>query len=192
MDKKFKIYTKTGDKGETSLIGGRVSKTDDRIEAIGSIDEANAMIGLAIHAINTQNTGNFSALNTMKMRLTDIQHHLFDCGADMANAKKTPVYKLQEKQVYKLERWIDAYNEVAPPLTRFILPAGSGAASFLHAARTVVRRAERQVIQAKCQNPYLQQFLNRLSDFLFVLARAANVAFGVEDVFYETDFSSEN
>jgi len=167
-----RIYTKTGDKGETSLGDGkRVAKHALRVEAFGTVDEANAAIGLArLHAKGK--------LDTMLAR---IQNDLFDLGADLcvpetANSTKSRL-RIAEAQVTRLEREIDAMNAKLKPLESFVLPGGSAAAAHLHLARAIVRRAERlmvQLSQSEKVGDAALRYINRLSDHLFVISRAAN------------------
>jgi cob(I)alamin adenosyltransferase len=167
-----RIYTRGGDRGQTSLGDGqRVAKHDLRVAAFGTVDEANAAIGLArLHADQ--------AADAMLAR---IQHDLFDLGADLCRPGADPgeadVLRLQPKQVQRLEAEIDSLNIALQPLNSFVLPGGRPAAAFLHLARTVTRRAERLVIELAAKepvNPIAIQYLNRLSDHLFVLARHLN------------------
>lgn len=166
------IVTKTGDKGETGLFGSqRVPKDSARIEAIGAVDELNALIGciLAEEMPETIRTG-----------LVRIQHTLFTCGADLATPEGTNdrAKRVQEAHVQELEVWMHRLETIVPPLTAFILPGGSKNGSLLHYARAVCRRAERRVVTLSHQetlNPQLQIYLNRLSDLLFLLAREVNL-----------------
>jgi cob(I)alamin adenosyltransferase len=178
-----KIYTKTGDKGTTGLGNGqRVSKADLRVEAYGTIDETNAAIGLAICA--AKSSGGPAAHPAIAEALSAIQHDLFDLGADLCiplTASETPGSKLriQPAQSARLEKLIDKFNDGLGELRSFVLPAGSPLAAALHLARTIARRAERLVVhlgelQPAATNPETVIYLNRLSDLLFVLARAAN------------------
>jgi cob(I)alamin adenosyltransferase len=169
-----RIYTKTGDSGETSLGDGRrVSKTDPRIVAYGTVDELNSTLGCAL--ASEQN----SHLSDILIR---IQNDLFDVGADLCipETDKPPEYvplRVTSNQVTQLEHWIDATNENLKPLTSFILPGGTVLAARLHLARTVCRRAEIEVLRLSAIeriNSQVVIYLNRLSDLLFVLARAAN------------------
>lgn len=179
-----KIVTKTGDGGKTRLSTGEpVSKGGLRVEAYGTVDECNAVIGLArLH------TAGDPVLDPILAR---IQNDLFDLGADLATPesdKPLPYEPLRilEAQADRLEREVDAINEKLSPLTSFILPGGSAAAAHLHLARTVARRAERAVIrlsEAEKVSPACIMFLNRLSDLLFVAARAANNN-GADDVLW--------
>jgi cob(I)alamin adenosyltransferase len=172
-----KIYTRTGDDGTTALGSGRrVAKYDLRVEAYGTLDETNAAIGLA--RLHTR--GGLPALDAMLAR---IQNDLFDLGADLCypDESKDARGRLQvtDAQVERLEREIDALNGELEPLRSFVLPGGSQAASFLHLARTISRRAERLIVALAARKdetvgaPALR-YINRLSDFLFVAARFAN------------------
>lgn len=169
-----RIYTKTGDGGETSLgTGQRVPKTDLRIAAYGGVDELNAALGVALA---------FGLPDDMKSIVLQIQNDLFDVGADlcMPESQTLPDYtplRIAPAQVEQLEHWIDAANARLQPLKSFILPGGSVAAAQLHLARTVCRRVEIGAIQLASRehvNPQIVIYLNRLSDLLFVLARVAN------------------
>jgi cob(I)alamin adenosyltransferase len=176
MVKLNKIYTRTGDKGTTGLVdGSRVAKHAVRMEAIGTVDEANSTIGLAICALAPGGHADV---------LTRIQNDLFDLGADIATPGDdfTPsqmVLRIVAGQVSWLEQAIDAVNEDMPPLTSFILPGGSEAAARIHLARSVSRRAERcmtALAEQEPVNPAALAYINRLSDYLFVLSRAVNAA----------------
>jgi len=169
-----RIYTRTGDDGTTGLVdGSRVAKDDVRLAAIGDVDEANSAIGVAIVAL-----GNDPAGATLRR----IQNDLFDLGADLATpgedfAPGEMTLRIVPAQVAWLEEQIDAVTAALQPLTSFILPGGTAAAAHLHVARAIVRRAERSAItaaRAVSLNPAALQYLNRLSDFLFVSARMAN------------------
>jgi cob(I)alamin adenosyltransferase len=172
-----RIYTRGGDAGQTSLVGGRrVDKHDLRVAAYGTVDEANAVIGLArLHTAQLSGGGEADAM------LGRIQNDLFDLGADLATPEekdpKYPPLRVTAAQVERLEREIDAMNAVLAPLNSFVLPGGSAAAAHLHLARTVVRRAERLVsalMAAEPVNPEALKYANRLSDHLFVLSRHLN------------------
>ena len=170
-----KIYTRTGDEGQTRLANGApVSKTDLRVEAYGSVDETNACLGLArLH------TGDDALLDPMLKR---IQNDLFDLGADLANPPAPDedparVLRVTDGQVTRLEQEIDQINADLSPLTSFVLPGGTPAAAALHQARTVCRRAERAAVHLAQTEPVATpalKYLNRLSDLLFVAARRAN------------------
>jgi cob(I)alamin adenosyltransferase len=178
-----KIYTRTGDDGTTGLVdGSRCPKHAARMEAIGSIDEANSAIGLAVVALGT---GNHAA------SLTRIQNDMFDLGADLATpgeefSPSQMVLRIVPAQAEWLEQAIDALNETMPPLTSFILPGGCEGAARVHIARAAVRRAERAMTAlaaAEPVNPAALAYTNRLSDYLFVLARSINAA-GSGDVLW--------
>lgn len=180
----MKIYTKTGDEGETGLIGGRrVSKADPRIVAYGAVDELNSTIGLAISFLQTKKQ--FSDLAEI---LVQVQNDLFVVGSDLADpsfpkAGKTP--RVGEKMASALEPVIDRFESELEPITFFILPGGSEEASLLHQARGVARRAETAVVSLsnyQSINPAIVVYLNRLSDMLFMAARLANKRLGVPDV----------
>ncbi|MDN4606035.1 cob(I)yrinic acid a,c-diamide adenosyltransferase [Sporosarcina highlanderae] len=175
----MKIYTKTGDKGKTSLIGGRVDKDSLRVEAYGTIDELNSFIGKAMTELDGEKFAD------LLEDLEAIQNELFDGGGDLANVMKERHYKLSDEPIEVLEKRIDALMEEAPPLEKFILPGGSPAAATLHIARTVTRRAERVTVtlmKAEEDVPgTVQRYLNRLSDYLFVAARIVNSRLGVPD-----------
>jgi cob(I)alamin adenosyltransferase len=177
MVKLNKIYTKTGDDGTTGLVdGSRVAKHDPRMAAIGDVDEANSLIGVAaIHA-----TG-----DTLKT-LRTIQNDLFDLGADIATPDGDyawEVLRIVPAQVARLEGEIDAMNAGLSPLNSFILPGGSALAAHLHVARAAVRRAERSAVAATGLSPDALAYLNRLSDHLFTMARVAN-SNGADDVLW--------
>lgn len=178
-----KIYTRTGDQGTTGLVGGaRLPKHAPRMKAIGAVDEANAALGLAAVVLE----GAWAA------DVARIQNDLFDLGADLATPGEDfepsdMVLRIVPAQAEWLERRIDALNEGLEPLRSFILPGGSEAAARLHVARGAVRRAERAVTalaEGEPVNPAALAFVNRLSDYLFVLARAVNAA-GKGDVLWQ-------
>ena len=173
MVKLNKIYTRTGDDGTTGLAdGSRVAKTSARVAAYGTCDEANAAIGLA----RLHTAGEADAM------LARIQNELFDVGADLATPNSVEfALRATMSQVARLEAEIDAMNAHLGSLTSFILPGGTPASAWLHLARTVVRRAERLAVEAAATEPISPTaiaYLNRLSDHLFVLARAENAAHG--------------
>jgi cob(I)alamin adenosyltransferase len=179
-----KIYTRTGDGGETALFaGGRVRKDDLRIEAIGEIDEVNAGLGAARMELARGGTAP-AGLDELLGRL---QHWLFDLGAELAMPQRDAgsTGRLEDAHVADLEAEIDHYNRTLAPLNVFILPGGSPAAAMLHLARCVCRRAERRLVTLSAAQPVRPQvlrFVNRLSDLLFVLSRAANRANRIPDV----------
>lgn len=167
MVKLTKIYTRTGDKGTSGLVdGSRVSKASARMAAIGAVDEANAVIGVAIAALGD---------SEMARQLRLIQNELFDLGADIATPDDVDgALRIIGGQVKRLERELDMMNADLEPLRSFILPGGSPGVAALHLARTVVRRAERSAValaDAEPVNPHALAYLNRLSDHLFVAAR---------------------
>jgi cob(I)alamin adenosyltransferase len=169
-----KIYTKTGDLGETGLgDGSRISKASLRITAIGAVDEANSAIGIA----------RLDAEDEADAMLARNQNDLFDLGADLSapedGRKAEGRLRMSDAQVERLEREIDAMNENLAPLTSFVLPGGTALAAHLHLARAIARRAEAAIVELSAQeqiNPEALRYANRLSDHLFVLARAANNA----------------
>jgi cob(I)alamin adenosyltransferase len=168
-----RIYTRTGDDGSTGLAdGGRRRKDNARLQAIGSVDEANAALGV----VRLYSAGDAELDGVLKQ----VQNDLFDLGADLATPSDdiawTPI-RILAAQVTALEAALDHYNAPMPPLTSFILPAGSALAAHLHLARTIVRRAERDAVTLNAEEPVnaeAMKYLNRLSDLLFVLARYAN------------------
>jgi len=178
----MRIYTRTGDAGQTSVIGGRVDKDDIRVEAYGTVDELNGAVG---HAISLMAVEKYADL---KADLLQIQHELFDCGQDLAVAHlgSHPV-KVNSKMVDQLETWIDKYDAQTEDLLKFILPGGSIVSAVLYVCCTICRRAERRVVSlAKSQaiNKEVCRYLNRLSDLLFTVSRVGNVREGVADVAY--------
>jgi len=182
-----KIYTRGGDKGETALLGGkRVSKADPRVESYGEVDELNAAIGLVRAALAGTLPGGQGG--DLDVWLEKIQQELFQVGAELAAPipMKAGAGRIEAEQVTVLERAIDTLDRDLPPLTRFILPGGSPGAAHLHHARVVCRRAERRVVALQTGGasvrPVLIAYLNRLSDFLYTAARAANQKAGVKDV----------
>ena len=180
MVKLTRIYTRGGDKGQTSLSRGeRVAKHDPRVEAYGAVDETNSVIGLA-RAVIDRTIKQDASRRRVEDMLARIQNDLFDLGADLSTVKARrgqPALRIVPAQVERLEREIDAMNADLSPLNSFVLPGGSEAAAWLHLARTVARRAERRMTQlARKQtvNPEAIRYINRLSDHLFVLARRLN------------------
>jgi cob(I)alamin adenosyltransferase len=170
----MKIYTRTGDAGETGLFNGRrVAKDNLRVAAYGDVDELNAVLGLA---------GSLISDPEILKTLVEIQKDLFSLGAQLADPdfgekKRSPKFSIPENRITDLEHWIDRWEAKLAPLHSFILPGGSHAGAFLHLARTVCRRAERDVVSLRQQEtlpPLLLTYLNRLSDVLFVLARYVN------------------
>jgi cob(I)alamin adenosyltransferase len=182
-----RIYTKGGDKGTTSLGSGtRVPKHDARVAAYGTVDEANAAVGIARLYVTETPDGKLSAM------LARIQNDLFDLGADLcrpeaAGESAGTALRVLDSQVERLEREIDAMNAQLAPLNSFVLPGGSPAAAHLHMARTIVRRAEREMTllaERETVSPVAIRYANRLSDHLFVAARFVN-DLGAKDVLWQ-------
>ena len=177
MVKLNKIYTRTGDDGTTGLVAGpRRRKDDIRVEAYGTVDETNSVIGMArLHT---------AAMTDLDAMLNRIQNDCFDLGADLATPEtgKKPEWeplRVTDDQVVRLEKEIDALNADLEPLRSFVLPGGKAASAHLHLARTVARRAERLIValaatEGESVNPAAIRYINRLSDFLFVAARWVN------------------
>jgi len=181
----LKIYTKTGDRGDTGLVGGsRVSKVSVRIDAIGAVDELNATMGVARGQ---------AASSSLLSEIAQIQNWLFELGAELATPESAGAGKNQTlsfDQVENLERSIDSQTAKLPPLRNFILPGGSPLASALHLARCVCRRAERNILVLHNEDPQRQvtlTFMNRLSDWIFVAARTANLESGVQDIEWNSE-----
>jgi cob(I)alamin adenosyltransferase len=187
-----KVYTRTGDKGTTGLVGGeRVPKNHARIEAYGTVDELNAVVGLA-RTWNARSGAAPDAVRRIDEMLHRVQNDLFNLGADLATpaaARWEGMYRVGGDDVAQLEGWIDALNEDLPPLKEFILPGGGPVGAFLHQARTTCRRAERVVIDLMELEVEVgdgpMRYLNRLSDFLFVLGRWAARALGEPEFLWE-------
>lgn len=178
-----KIYTKTGDKGMTKLVGGMsVAKDSDRVESYGTVDELNSWVGYVVSILGAEHLA-------LKEELHTLQQYLFDAGTDLA----TPIelerpMKLDPQATTWLEGRIDAYTAETPDLQRFILPGGSQGGAALHVARTISRRAERSVVRLNSMakiNPEIIMFVNRLSDYFYAVARAVNFRDGQEDIYYE-------
>jgi len=183
----MKIYTKTGDKGQTSLFGGkRVSKSNKRVEAYGTLDELNSFIGLLRDSIEN---------DMHKKTLLKIQHELFVIGSHLATPpekettnsgkKRLKIEVIDTKHIEFLENSIDLYNEELPEMTHFILPGGNIVVSYCHIARNVCRRAERRCVKLAAKSVvdiHILIYLNRLSDFLFVLARKLAKELSVEEI----------
>jgi cob(I)alamin adenosyltransferase len=178
-----KIYTRTGDTGETGLgDGSRAPKDSQRVQALGDVDELNSMIGLLL--AEKLPAGARAALN-------NIQHDLFDLGGEVCIPGHV---SMRENQVTRLEALLDEYNGDLPPLKEFILPGGTRAASLAHLARTVCRRAERSLVSLARAEPVgttARIYLNRLSDLLFVLGRALNREGGGSDVLWQREKTAE-
>ena len=185
MPRITKVYTRTGDDGTTALGGGqRVDKDALRIEAYGTVDELNAVLGAAV----AEGVG-----ESLSGPLAVIQNELFHLGSDLCvleeDKERMPVPRIEEKHVSALEGWIDELSESLPALENFILPGGSKAAAWLHIGRTVCRRAERRAVslgREEAVGPWTVRYLNRLSDLLFVMARSENVHRGQGDVLWNS------
>ncbi len=190
----MKIYTRTGDKGETSLYTGqRVPKNDPLIEAIGTVDECNTSIGVAVSFLPRE-----SKFDETRHQLEIIQHALFDLGAALATprtratAAKIENTRFDEEAIGFLEQWIDKMEESLPKLKTFILPGGTPSGAFLHLARSICRRAERLVIPLHDHAEVSQKilmYLNRLSDYLFVLSRYVNNLTGTPETNWKQHLS---
>ena len=176
--RKSKLYTRTGDQGQTSLFGGRrVGKDDPRVAAYGSLDELNSSLGVAASFVRQRRVAD---------TIRSLQNELFNIGAELASdrpvrrdKRAAGTFELKADRTRALETIIDEYDARVPPLRTFILPAGSAGAALLHFARTVARRAEREVVALSRRepvNPNVLAYLNRLCDLLFVLARYVNKA----------------
>lgn len=183
----MKIYTKTGDKGQTSLVGGqRVSKCCDRLESYGTVDELNSHLGVLITYCTAEEDRTF---------LTDVQGKLFIVGGYLATDNSTHEIRqgniVTEEMVNAIEAEIDRLQELLPPLRLFILPGGCRGAAYAHVCRTVCRRAERCILRlVECGaevDDNVTAYINRLSDYLFVLARKLNVDDGTEDVVWRRE-----
>ncbi len=183
MGKKFNIYTRTGDTGMTSLVGGvRVSKTNPRLEAYGTLDELNSHLGLLLTYLKDKN----------KEQVFEIQNKLFSVASYLATDQSKVTLKKQsiltEKDSEELEHSIDELEEQLPSLKLFILPGGCPASAQCHICRTVCRRAERRIIALAEDfeiDPNLLKYINRLSDYLFVLARKLNFLYNVEEIYWQ-------
>ena len=185
MPRLTKIYTRTGDAGDTALGGGqRVPKDDARIAAYGTVDELSSALGVALaHGLDER----------LARELLRVQNELFHLGADLCvreeDKARRPGPKIEPRHVEALERAIDELNETLPPLANFVLPGGSAGAAHLHVARTVCRRAERLLVtlmRAEAVGEHTLPYLNRLSDALFVMARWENRQRGVDDVLWDS------
>lgn len=184
--KKSLIYTKTGDSGTTSLVGGlRVSKTHARLEAYGTIDELNSSIGMLVAVIDTDED---------KVFLRFVQHKLFSLGSYLATdtdrTKLNVASNILEEDVYKIESIIDSIDIQLPPLKGFILPGGSYQSAVCHLCRTICRRAERRILELEekciCEiDTNCKRFVNRLSDYLFVLSRKLNHFASVSEIYWD-------
>ncbi|MBF0777610.1 cob(I)yrinic acid a,c-diamide adenosyltransferase [Streptococcus cuniculi] len=177
----MQLYTKTGDKGLTKLVGGQsVAKDAERVNAYGTIDELNSWIGLTISKMTDS--------DALKEELLQLQHYLFDCGSDLSTPQGVYPYKVDKQLVEWIEERIDTYADIPPALETFILPGGDEIASMIHVARTIARRAERHIVATMWTteiNNEVLIFVNRLSDYFFALARVLNFRKNRPDVAYE-------
>jgi len=196
----MKIYTKTGDKGLTGLIGGkRISKSDNRIIAYGSVDELNSYVGLSLSLLSKYNTSSSSSSYTIPSFsdivsiLSRIQNELFVIGSDLADPdlSKSSSLRVQPNMITALENDIDNYEKELSPITYFILPGGSIESSNLHIARSIARRAETNVAKLSLEdatmvNNLVLVYLNRLSDLLFILSRTINKRLQITDIAWKS------
>ncbi len=187
-----KVYTRGGDKGLTSLVGGtRVRKDHVRIESYGTVDELNSIVGLA-RTFNARSAAEPAVVARLDAMLKGIQNDLFNVGADLATPAESRwegMHRVGDDEVLRLEAWIDALNDELPPLKEFILPGGGPVGAFFHQARTVCRRAERitlQLMESEVDvGTGVMRYLNRLSDYLFVAGRWAAKALGEAEYLWE-------
>lgn len=181
-----RVYTKTGDKGETLLVSGeKVSKSSKRVDSYGEVDELNSVLGICLQNINDKELAD---------EITSLQNELFILGGDLATPVdfEIEIPRISKDMVTNLEKSIDKYHEEVGDLKEFILPGGNGAAPYLHLARTVCRRAERRLVGLSAEenlNVTALVYLNRLSDLLFILARVVNKRTGFSETF--VDFSKK-
>lgn len=189
----MRVYTKTGDNGTTALVGGvRIKKTDIRLEAYGTVDELNSQIGLLVALMEEQCVEN-ETVGSLREKLIRIQNSLFIVGTHLAtDQSKTPLYPsaiLPEGETEMLEQAIDSMNAQLPEKQGFVLPGGTVAAAQAHVCRTVCRRAERRIAQlaeiAKV-GPEIMQYINRLSDYLFILAKIINFNMGHGEIVWQS------
>jgi cob(I)alamin adenosyltransferase len=179
----MKIYTKTGDNGKTEVIGGQLDKDHPRVEALGTVDELNSLIGMSVTYLQDEHYAD------IVRDLGDIQQHLIDCCTELAMIEpELWGSRISADHVAALEKRVDHYNQEIRAIEQFILPGGNQAAAALHVCRTVTRRAERRVVTLSRQDEHLNQdvirYFNRLSDLFFVLARVCNARAGVPDAPY--------
>jgi cob(I)alamin adenosyltransferase len=191
-----RIYTRTGDGGETSLVGGqKVSKDDLRIECYGTVDELNAFVGMALQT-TSELVGGAAALKPLGESLLRVQHELFNLGSVLATLPRDlhpRQPRITETEIALLEREIDLMNAPLMPLRSFVLPGGTRLNVELHACRTICRRAERLAVHLSHQaevDPLVIQYLNRLNDAFFVWSRWANLQLGVQETLWEPNHSA--
>ena len=177
-----KVYTRTGDAGQTSLVSGtRVDKDDVRVEAYGTIDELNSNLGVLLHSTKLDNPEVIAIVRKA-------QNKLFNIGGYLANDKADKLYGVTQEDVAELERMMDQMNETIPPAQGFVLPGGTRLSAQADRCRTITRRAERRVVTlAKVApiDPLVLEYLNRLSDFFFVFARFHNIQNQVEEIYWD-------
>lgn len=177
----MQLYTKTGDKGLTKLVGGQsIAKDAERVMAYGTIDELNSWIGYIISKMEAE--------APLQSELLQLQHYLFDCGSDLSTPQGVYPYKVNKQLVKWIEERIDTYADIPPALETFILPGGDEVAAMLHMARTIARRAERHIVSTMWTtdiNNEVLVFVNRLSDYFFALARVVNFSKQQADIAYE-------
>ena len=177
-----KVYTRTGDAGQTSLVSGtRVDKDDVRVEAYGTIDELNSNLGVLLHSTKLDNPEVIAIVRKA-------QNKLFNIGGYLANDKADKLYGMTQEDVAELERMMDQMNETIPPAQGFVLPGGTRLSAQADRCRTITRRAERRVVTlAKVApiDPLVLEYINRLSDFFFVFARFNNIQNQVEEIYWD-------
>lgn len=181
----MKIYTKYGDKGFTKLYGGdKVKKTHKRVEAYGTADELCSLLAVVVAEMREN-----EILDDIRKECEEIQQQLFDCGSDLATPRELRPYKQKEEDVKYLEQRIDEYISILPKMEHFIIPGGSKVSSFLHMARTVTRRLERKMVtlidEGEAVNETGLIYINRLSDYFFVIACVVNLKLKVEETVYK-------
>ena len=177
-----KVYTRTGDAGQTSLVSGtRVDKDDVRVEAYGTIDELNSNLGVLLHSTKLDNPEVIAIVRKA-------QNKLFNIGGYLANDKADKFYGVSQEDVAELERMMDQMNETIPPAQGFVLPGGTRLSAQADRCRTITRRAERRVVtlaKVAAVDPLVLEYLNRLSDFFFVFARFNNIQNQVEEIYWD-------
>ena len=179
-----KVYTRTGDAGQTSLVSGtRVDKDDVLVEAYGTIDELNSNLGVLLHSTKLDNPEVIAIVRKA-------QNKLFNIGGYLANDKADKLYGVTQEDVAELERMMDQMNETIPPAQGFVLPGGTRLSAQADRCRTVTRRAERRVVtlaKVATIDPLVLEYINRLSDFFFVFARYNNITNQVEEIYWDKD-----
>lgn len=177
-----KVYTRTGDAGQTSLVSGtRVDKDDVRVEAYGTVDELNSNLGVLLHSTKLDNPEVIAIVRKA-------QNKLFNIGGYLANDKADKLYGVTQEDVAELERMMDQMNETIPPAQGFVLPGGTRLSAQADRCRTITRRAERRVVtlaKVATVDPLVLEYLNRLSDFFFVFARFNNIQNQVEEIYWD-------